>query len=289
MKNFGEFTYYKVGYKLLTDCFSTCSKATIYNAHVLKLAQEKIKEANSLRKKLSKALEKYKGSDISSDKEYQELAGIVRRYQELLVKNDPLPETKESLLEYAQLLEEEFTSLNGKGMEPTFFMRAPDGKIELSTHMFLGNLKENLKIITNNSTDKKEDKIAPSKVAVGEMLTLDVKPVEKFSIASEDVIREEDGTPKLGVRPLRFQGMHGMETALSASEMLPTGTEFFVHFRVRTASPMNVNEAEPIRRLLDLGKNNGIGQWRGSGCKGQYCYKFEPVDYNPTELPEGWN
>jgi hypothetical protein len=32
-----------------------------------------------------------------------------------------------------------------------------------------------------------------------------------------------------------------------------------------------------------------MGQWRGSGGKGQYAYKLKKVDYDPTPMPDGWN
>jgi hypothetical protein len=255
---------------------------------VLKKNQEMIKQANALQKKLTKSLEKFRGDPISSDKEYEEIAGIVRRYQELLGKKEDLPDSKEGLLSYAEGLEREYAEANGKCMEPTFFMRTKDGKIQISNHMVLGNLKENLKICTNNNTTDKKDKVLPSKVAVGEVMALDVKPVEEFSTATKDILRQEDNSPQLCVRPLRFQGQHGIETALSASEILPVGTEFEMHLRVRKDSPLNKDGGAPIVDLLDLGKSNGLGQWRGSGCKGQFCFQFDPVDYDPSGIPEGW-
>jgi hypothetical protein len=43
-----------------------------------------------------------------------------------------------------------------------------------------------------------------------------------------------------------------------------------------------------LKKLLDYGKNNGLGQWRGSGNKGAYAYKLDAIDYKET-LPDGWS
>ena len=156
----------------------------------------------------------------------------------------------------------------------------------ISTHMFLGNFKENLRIIVNNSPKESSDKILPSKVAVSETMALDVKPVEKFVSPNCDIKRNEDGTPFLLERPISFDQMGKKVTAIALSEVVPEGAEYKVHLRVRTHSPIT---EDVLKKLLDLGKNNGIGQWRGSGSKGQYVYRLKKVDYNPTEVPAGWN
>ena len=285
-KQLENFIYYKLELKLLREMLGTCCEPTIYSAHVLKQAQLAIKKANAMSTKITKALEKYRGSDVTPDKELAELQGIIRRYQELLGRKDDVPTEIEALLEYAKELETDFDDLvkKGESTKATSFMRGTDGKPMVSCHMIIGNLKENLRIITNNSTLEKEQKAAPSKVSVGEMLALDCKPVEEFMHPDKDIERNEDGSPKILVRPIKFDRQGKIETALAASETLPIGTEMGCHLRVRKDSPI----VEILEKLFDLGKSNGLGAWRGSGSKGQYCFKLTLVDKDPTQLPTGW-
>ena len=290
-----NFVYIKVQYKLTSEQLGTATAASIYAEHVLKTAQKQIKKANKLSGKVAKAYQKYKGSDpISELKEVKELQGIIRSYQEVLGKKDELPNEVEALLDYSKTCEEEFDALvaEGKIHKPTIFLKDEKGYPMISTHMFLGNFKENLKIIVNGDQGPKESKLVKSKVAVQEMLTLDIKPVEHFVSPSKGLMRNEDGEISISERPIRFERMGKTETAIALSEQLPIGTEYLVHFRVRAGSALVNKNFELLHVLLDMGKNNGLGQWRGSGGKGQYVYKLEVVD--EKELPkvsgfEGWN
>jgi hypothetical protein len=282
-----NFIYFFLEIKLLREMLGTCCEPSIYTTHVLRQARIAIREANALSKKITKALDKFLGTEqISEMKEIAELQGAIRRYQELLGRKDEVPNEIEALLEYAKELQSDFDDLidEGKQIKATFFMRSKDGKPMVSTHMIVGNLKENLRIITNNTTLPVEQKAAPSKVSVGEMLALDVKPVEEFMFPDHDVDRNPDGTPRVLVRPLKFDRKGVTTTALSASEVLPVGTEMRCNVRVRIDSPM----VEVLQKLFDLGKSNGLGAWRGSGSKGQYCYRFTQIDKDPTPIPEGW-
>ena len=281
------FDYYKLSLKLITEQLGTCTEASIYNEHVLKKAQKLIKEANRLTVKVKKSLEKYKGDEIPEDKQVEELKGIIRRYQEVLGRTEEIPSKMEEVLEYAKELEESLAEALQKGGEThsgTIFMRSKEGKIGISTHMILGNLKENAKIVTNNSLNK-EGNIFKSKVSVQECFALDVKPVEDFMLASGDILRNADDTPKLLERPIKFDRMGKVETAIARSEVLPSGTEFTCHLRVRKGS---IVTQEVLEQFLGYGKNNGLGQWRGSGHKGAYMYKLDLCD-NPTPVDkDGW-
>lgn len=279
-----NFSYFLLEVKLLSEQLGTCTETSIYNEHVLKKAQKMISEANRLRQKATKVYEKFKGTEeIPADKIIAELQGVIRRYQEVLAKQEEMPGTVEELLAYAETLNTEFEEAiqRGEQRKCTVFMRNKEGKPIISTHMFLGNLKENLKIIVNNG-----DKVLNSKVAVGETMALDVKPVEKFVSPNCDVKREADGTPFLLERPICFDQMGKKVTAIALSEVVPEGAEYKVHLRVRSASPIT---EDILKKLLDLGKSNGMGQWRGSGGKGQYAFKLNKVDYDPTPIPDGWN
>jgi hypothetical protein len=285
------FVYYNLKIRLRTEMLGTCTQASIYDTHVLKKAQKMIKEANKMSGKVTKALAKYQGTEIKPEKEREELAGIVRRYQELLGKKDPLPDDVESLLEFVCELEDELdAAVESKDQKAaTVFMRNEEGMPMISSHMILGNLKENLKIITNNTTLPKEAKPIKSKVQVGETLTLDVKCVEEFIHPTEDVVRDDAGKPDLLERPIKFERMGRTETAIAMSERLPPGTEMECHLRIRADSPFAADDAELVRYLLKLGKSNGLGQWRGSGGKGQFDYKLERVEGDPTAAADGWD
>jgi len=281
-----SFTYYKLQLRLLTEQLGTCTEASIYEKHVQEKAKKEIGEANRLATKLTKNLAKYKGVDFPEDKAIEELKGILRSYMERTGLKHELPEGLVDLLEKAAEIKAEWEEkmADDKGAAPTVFMRDAEGHAIISSHMILGNLKENLKISVNNG----DKEIAKSKVSVGEMGALDIKVVEDFLRPSNDVVRNADGTPWLLERPIKFDRMGKIETAISRSEVLPVGTEYTCVLRVRTASPLN--DEKTLSKMLDLGKNNGLGQWRGSGKKGSYAYKLETIkNYKEPNVPEGWN
>lgn len=280
-----NFTYYRLQLRLLSEQLGTCTEASIYEKHVQEKAKKEITEANRLAKRLTKNLEKYKGVDFSEDKSINELKGILRSYMERTGTKHDLPDDLTGLLTVADEIREEWEALvaGDKGAAPTVFMRAEDGWPVISSHMILGNLKENLRIITNNG----DKDIAKSKVSVGEMGTLDIKVVEDFLRPSKDITRNEDGTPWLLERPIKFDRMGKVETAISRSECLPIGTEYSCTLRVRASSPLN--DEAVLSKLLDFGKNNGLGQWRGSGNKGSYAFKLEKLEnFKEPSVPDGW-
>lgn len=284
-KEIDNWDYYKVDLKFFRKVLATCTDVSIYKQHVLEKAKKMIAEANKMKGKVIKALEKYKGDDIAEKKEVMELQGIIRKYQEVLGKKEDIPGDIDCILTYAKKLEGEVDELCKKGeeMKSTVFMRDEDGHAVLSTHMLLGNIKENLKVIVNNTP--KDLKVLKSKVAANEVMTLDLKPVEEFMKPTKDVARNEKGKPIIEERPIRFEDNFGKTvTAIAMSEYLPIGSETTCHLRVRKNSPVTENI---IEMLLDCGKNNGIGQNRRSGF-GQYYYKLEKVE-NPVMAPEGWN
>jgi hypothetical protein len=283
--------YYRVDFKITREFLGTCSEASIMAEHVLKKAQKEIKKANKLSGAVSKAAEKWKGEELSDDKMVKELQGIITTFAELSGKIiDPMPYDIDDLLELAERTEQEYYSLIGKNeQKATVFMRETksDGSTWpiISTHMILGNLKENARNITNNG----DKSIFPSKVSIGEIMSLDVKPVEQFMKPSHDIVRKENGERDLLERPIRFNRMGKDITAISTSERLPVGTEFGCVLRVRKRSGMT---EEALRFLFELGKNNGFGSWRGSGNMGAYRFKLEKLQNYKEPVPpgfEGWS
>jgi len=271
-----NWVYKKLSIHLLRPQLGTCPEASIYHEHILKKAQKEIKKANKLTAKLTKALQKYKDvEEIPFQKQIEELSGIIRAYQEIVGKKEDIPQALDELLEYAKELKEECDELlkGGGAQSATVFMRDKDGWPMISTHMILGNLKENLKIVVNNSDLPKESRILASKVAVGESMALDIKPVEQFIRPSKDIVRKPDGERELLERPIVFDRQGVKTTAIAISEYLPEGTEYEVHLRCRKHSLV----LEALEELFDYAKNNGLGSWRGSGNMGAYVYKLEDL------------
>jgi LEA14-like dessication related protein len=280
------FVFKKVRYKFLTNLLGTCTEAELYNEHVLKKAQKEIAKANKLQGKMIKSLEKYKDVEISADKEASELKAILRAYQEKVGKRDPLPDNVTDLLSYAKEINEEYEALMSKGEEQksTVFMRDEDGHAIISTHMIIGNFKENLKSMVNNS--EKGSMAVKSKVSAAEIMSTDVKVVEDFTRPSMDILRHENGKAQILERPIRFERMGKTVTAIALSEQIPAGAEIEFTLRIRKGSPV----LDVLPELLEMGKLNGLGQWRGSGKMGLFVYKIEDCE-NPGHKYEkdGWN
>lgn len=282
----------------------TCTETSIYHEHVLQKAKKEIAKANRLGAKIQKNLEKYKGSELPDDKIVQELQGVMRSFLQALGKPLEVPDTVDELLEKNIELDEEFQEKLKKmeQVKATVFMKDNEGWPMISTHMILGNLKENLKVMVNNG----DKSIIRSKVAVGETMALDVKPVDGFMKPNTDILRaktqeEVDVMPVadkgrntldlntgrvLLERPIRFERMGKTETAIALSEQLPAGTEFETVLRVRDNSPIDI---EALHKLFDLGKSNGFGSWRGSGNMGAYFFRIEGLPEYKEETPDGWN
>lgn len=303
-------SFYRIGIRLTSPQLGTCSNSNIWMDHVLAKSKKMIAEANKMSLKLekiqdkktktskksddetarqlAKPLQKYAGAEISNEKEVSEIQGIVRRYQELLGKSEDIPSEPEELYAYARKLDEDFNELvkAGEAVKPTVFMRDKNGWPIISSHMFVGNLKENLKIEANNNTEGKLHSFAKSKVSVQEMITLDIRPIENYIIPSKDVEKDESGKPKILERPIRFDNGFGkQETAIALSEALPEGTEYHFDIRVRNNSPLN--KIEVLEYLLELGKNNGLGQNRRSGF-GRFEFQIKKLKEDPSKRTEGW-
>lgn len=277
------FDYYKFRAKLIRPMLGTCCAASIYEEHVLRKAKKEIEKANKLQGKLTKSLAKYKDSSLPEDKEVMELQGILRAYLQRLGRVEELPNTVVELVEKAREIEKEFDELVKQGSErrATVFQRDKSGWPVISTHIILGNLKENLNVLM--STDDKS--IIKTKVAAGCVGALDIKAVDEFMRPSMDIMRDADGEPLLCERPLHFEQMGQKKTSIALSEQLPEGAEFGTVLRVRKGSPLS---EEALNTLFSLGKNNGFGSWRGSGNKGAYLYKLEKLDDYEEDFEEGW-
>ncbi len=287
--------YYSLDFKITREFIGTCTETSIMTEHVLKKAQKEIKKANRISGKINKAAEKYRGAEYTDDKMVKDIQNNIRTFAELAGKQvDEMPDDMDELLELAEIVEAEYREIVSKAeQKATVFMRKKIKGKEgpgneggtwpiISTHMILGNLKENARVITNNG----DNSVFPSKVSIGEVMSLDVKAIEQYMVPSHDIKRKENGERELLERPIRFERMGKSETAISISEVLPVGTEFGCTLRVRRRGPVT---EEALRFLLELGKNNGLGSWRGSGNMGSYRYKLQKLPSTFEEpVPEGF-
>lgn len=261
----------------------TATEVSIYNEHILQRAKKEIKKANKLGEKVTKVLAKYQGPDISEAKEIAELKGVLRAYQELTGNKEDIPDNVEAILAMAKECEEEFNEIvkAGEARKATVFLKDEKGWPIISTHMIIGNCKENLKIIVNNG-DKTKIKY---KTVIGEVMALDIKPIDEFMIPSKDILKNEKGERVLDERSIRFNRMGKEETAIALSEQIPEGATFGTTLRIRKNSPI---DKELLEQLFDMGKNNGLGCWRGSGNRGAYLYKLEYLPEFKEVFEDGW-
>lgn len=284
-----QFDYYELKLKLISEQLGTVPlEGSIYLKHIVEKTRKQLEEANRLTRKATKILEKYRGTELTDDKVMLEYRGICNRYHEILGRTEDLPEDMEDLFAYGEGLQKQVSELMKQRNEssPTGFFRDNEGKVYISTHMILGNIKEIASKVTNNTTVEKKDKLFPSKVSIQEQLALDVKFVSDVCYPSQDVVRGDDGESHIMERPIRFQDAMGKTTsAIARSEYLPKGTEYKTMLRIRKDSPINVDDAEKLKKILGYGVNLGLGQWRGSGSKGQYVYKLEKQDSSKVNDP----
>jgi hypothetical protein len=305
-----NFKYFKLDLKLKTEQFGTCpDKASVIDAHLIKVAMKEIKKINKNKKKLTKLEDKYVGADVTltDEKQKQELIGVINNMGQSLGTITPELDlndmTYEELLDHSKLMEAEWEKQvsEGKQKSATIFMKDENGWPKISTHMIVGNLKEIARNMTNNSLEvieleragKKDEarecKYFKSKTSIGEMFAQDCKVVEDYAKPSMDILRKEDGSADLFERPVTTEGPSGKKTCLVASERVPAGAEYTVTLRVRSDSPlMDIDkDITVLEHLFDHGKSCGLGAWRGSGQRGAYFYNLEFLPDYVEPKPEG--
>ena len=304
-----SFLYFEVKLYLFREMLGTCPAVSIYEQHVLQKNIKEIADANRQHAKLTKLTARFWGSEeIPEEKQIAEIQGLVKHLLMRLGKADTIPDERAALLDYAKELEEEWSKKAGKAaQEATVFIKDKEtGLPMISGHMILGNLKENLRVEVNTSTIEPKHRIVKSKVQAGEISALDVKTVEAFLHPTMDIERhppelDEKGEqvtgadgkperlPKICERPIHFEDKMGkQQSAIAMSEVLPEGTEFKFHLRVRAESPFARKGAELLLYLLACGRNNGLGSWRGSGHKGAFYFDIKQVDGDPSDIPKGY-
>lgn len=191
---------------------------------------------------------------------------------------------------------------------------------------------EQKKVLKEQSKKKDGDeegdtgKAITSKKSVSEIYALDLKWVEGFMYPDIDILRLPEGShiiklneinkdsvqaihdrvaelaatqgrdveklvPALLERPLLSDQMGKKVASIAMSQILPAGAKMELHLRIRTDSP--VNNHKKLMETLIYGKNQGLGQWRGSGGFGSFDFRLGQVTA-PEEIEviegaaEGW-
>jgi hypothetical protein len=276
------FSYYRFGILLQTEMLATMPDTSISYEHIMVKHQKLIEQYNRLKNKRSKEAVRFMGPLLEDEKVLLEIHGILRSYMEILKAQYALPTTMDEALALSEELEALIQIQNPEQARATRFYRMSDGRPAISSHMLLGNFKENLRISTNNGQPVMSD----TKVGVTELGILGLKVVEPFLLATQDVVRNTDGTAFIYERPIIFDRKGVRESAIGRSEILPAGTEFHGHLRVLKGSP--ADNLDSLHTLFTYGRSNGLGQWHGSGGKGQFVYKLEIAPDYREVLPSGW-
>jgi len=282
------FDYYDLQLRLREPMLGTNASVDIMHEHVINKSREQIKLANAASKKISKSLKKYKGENISQQKEIEELKGILRAQQELLNVKEEIPNALDDILLYSKDVEQRLDNYlqDHELYKSTVFLRDSNGNVGISSHMILGFVKAVLANVINGG----DKSILKSKVQMGESMSMDLKFCETFLVASHDIIRDPETKERiLNIRPLRFTRMGQIMSALAASEQLPPKTTFSTTLRIRRDS--KINDLEVLESIFSHGKNIGLGAFRSSNMFGTFDFKLKKLeDY--VELvensEEGW-
>lgn len=281
------FNYFKVMFMLKTEQLGSCAEVSIYEEHILKKAMKNIRKANQLSGKLTKVAEQWYGKEIPEDKYIKELKFITNNYLELTGDTrEELPDDVDELLSVANEIEQKYKDMinEGDSSPSTIFMKEMiDGKMwpVISSHMILGNMKANMRTMVNNG----DKSILRSKVSVAEVFAVDVAPVEDFLVPDQDIVKDENGERVLCERVVNFDRMGKTITAINRSEILAPGTQYECTLRIRHGSPI---DEKALIKIFSIGRNHGIGPWRGSGGRGQYFFKLIPLPDYKEEIPDGW-
>lgn len=289
-----NFSYYGLNLRLRNPMLGTNpSSADVLHDHVIEKSRKQIAEANRGQKKVLKTLKKFVGTEISADKEIEELTGVIRGQQELLGVREEIPTEINAIIAYSEQLDERLSEkFEGQDLyKSTVFIRGEDGNPAISTHMVLGCMKSIISTLVNSQKpDEKKTGIFKSKVQMSESLSMDCKFVETVVPASEDIERDPvTKERKLCVRPIRFNRLGVQTVALAASEVLPAGTIFSMTMRIRKGSPLD--SMEILDTIFSYGKSLGLGSWRGSNNYGQFDYQLTQLNDYVEEVQDsdlGW-
>lgn len=191
----------------------------------------------------------------------------VQLFEDYVAKLAPTADLTAEEMETAREMEAEIKERSGT----TIFHRK-NGKIFINDFMIRGFFKEKLTVL-KMIPDSSAEYLGTPRGKIDSLVF--VTPREIF-------LNLPEGTD-VGIleRPLRVDTMKGPRVSLARSETVPEGTT--CKFTIEALSPRvrgkdkHILEWKPLLiEALDIGKWNGIGQWRNSGA-GSFVYTVKDV------------
>lgn len=130
-------------------------------------------------------------------------------------------------------------------------------------YMILGNIKANLFILMSNGLGK----VLNYKKSTDLFVKVNPRKIRFYDHKDEDEkpLMSPDGQIE---RSLRVQTAKGERVALAKSDYIEAKTRF--KFEVRLLRNDRGLDMEMLVNAIKMGKENGLGQWRGSGGYGKY-------------------
>lgn len=256
-------TTYQVKIALLKSMLGTNpNNLNVMDQHIIDRQRKLIAENSNVNKAINKYLD---AKQISEEKGELELVALRKRVEELLgreLSTEEYDTLKEGDLKKFSDLKETITELDEKGI--TCFFRNPyentNPSVCIGSHMIMGFLKAGSEAITR-TRPKKNATILQSASFTTSIINQHVSVRPEFINASNDVLRNEDGSIKHLQRSLRAQTAQGPRISLAKSEVLPPETIFSFAIEVLEDSPL---KQEHIEEILSYGRMKGLGQWRNA-------------------------
>jgi hypothetical protein len=255
---------YEVKIKLLTEMLGTNPLSPdVLDAFIIEKQRKLILEKS----KINQALNKYADAElISTDRSEEEVKKLLKTVEEV-VGTSLTKEEVTMLFNGDERLKKLRDSLDGfEERGATVFFRDENGKPCIGNHMIKGFLKAAGEAFSR-ALEKKSGTMLHSNSYTSSIINQHLTISPNFITASKDINRHPDKKPKYLQRSLRVNTAQGPRVTLAKSEVLPEGTEFSFVVKVIDGSPFT---GEILEQLLSYGELSGLGQWRGSGGKGQF-------------------
>jgi len=227
--------------------------------------------------KANTAIERYIDAlPITKERSDEEVAAIIAKIEDIM--GMPLDEDARQLIVAGKLKDLKLNIKDVSTTGTTVFFWNPEKECPMiGNHQIIGFLKEAAEAVARVSP-KKDGAVPNSARHACTLLNTQVRVYEEFINASNDVLRNNDGSPAFFVRSLRVKNTSQPRVCLARSEVLPAGTSITFHLGVRKKSALT---EDILRMYFDEGQVIGFGQWRGSGSRGLFNYELKAVKAPP--------
>ncbi len=158
-------------------------------------------------------------------------------------------------------LEEEIESCPEDGETPTTGFHKDVFGIFIYNYMIVGNIKANIYCLMCNGFGK----VLNYKKSADLFIKVNPRKIRFYRDDEDTPLMQPDGAIE---RSIRAQTAKGERTFLAKSDIVNAGTRF--KFEVTLFRNDKGLTPEFLVQALKFGKNNGLGQWRGSGGYGKY-------------------